>query len=802
MTSNHWHLGLRCRSGLAALVLLLSLGSGLAAATFQGEAPAVAPRAGAYRTRNVFVVCIDGLRGTEAFDAEEDPAQYIPHMWNDLRPLGSLYTNFYNLGATWTTPGNDTIVDGCWEITPNNEDWRDFRPGCPTMFEYYRRAHPEVSQSKVWAVVGKNNLHRIAASDHPMYGPDYAASLDSPREADRDDSVTWSRMQDVIGRYHPSLVFLHLGEVDHRGHGGDPKVGSWPLYLEAIRDADSIVNDLWNQIQSDPLYRDQTTLLVTTDHGRHDYEHGDFHSHSGICAGCQRLFLLALGPDIRAGAEVSDLRQQIDICPTVGELMGFDTPLAAGRVLREMLLQPAPVACTALNRAASAAWQDESPVTHSSGVVQQPDVMVNDSGVHVVWVDDRTGSREVYYKVRSASTGQWSDDAPLTASGTEARAPSIAADGDSVHVVWQQLVAGNWLIYHRQRAGDGSWSEPDVVMESVAEGWYTRCQQTWEPEITVCQGQVLVAIPVSLDRLYVLRRPAAGGSWTSFPVVNSPETPYEPRFARVLPQAVAVASGGSTAYAFWQQTWQGTAGKSDWTLSYSRSLDGGAGWSTPARLTYAGGAHDVTVAANGRQVLAAWLEPPHTLKRMSSGNLGGAWGTVETVRASGAWNPDLAAAPGMLVLAWEDYAAGWPIIYLSRSATDGATWVEQRLSFGDSLSIEPAVATDGATAYVVWRDRRDGSWQLYLGQSSDTAPSPTPSPTATATATCTATPTSTPEPTATPTVTATPTPTVTLTATCTATPSATASPTATMTDTATPTATEEHHVLHLPIVLR
>lgn len=795
MTGNRWHLGLRRRSGLAALVLLLSLGSSLAAATFQGEAPAVAMPAGAYRTRNVFVVCIDGLRGTEAFDAE-DPAQYIPHMWNDLRPLGSLYTNFYNLGATWTTPGNDTIVDGCWEITPNNENWRDFRPACPTMFEYYRRANPELPQSKVWAVVGKNNLHHISASDHPLYGPDYAASLDSPRGSDRDDSLTWSQLQQVMERDHPSLVFLHLGGVDHAGHK------QWTWYLQAIREADKIVNDLWDQIQHDPDYRDQTTLLVTTDHGRHDDAHGGFRSHGGICQGCQRLFLLALGPDIRAGAEFSELRQQIDICPTVGELLGFETPLAAGRMLREMLVEPATVAARHPgNPPAQVAWQDETQITHSTGFVEQPDVAVSATGLHVAWVDDRSGGREIYYKARSATTGQWSSDEPVSSSGIEARAPSIAVDGDSVHVVWQQLVAGNWLILHRQRAGDGTWSEPDVVMESVVEGWYTRCQQTWEPEVAVCQGQLLVAIPVSLDRLYVLRRPAAGGSWTSYPVVNSPETPYEPGFARVLPQAVAVASGGSAAYAFWQQAWQGTS-KSDWTLSYSRSLDGGAVWSSPTRLTYAGGAHDVTVAANGRQVLAAWLEPPHTLKRIASGNLGGAWGTVETVRTSGAWNPDLAAAPGILALAWEDYATGRPIIYLSRSATDGATWVEQRLSFGDSLSIEPAVATDGATAYVVWRDRRDGSWQLYLGQSSDTAPAPTPSPTATATATCTATPTSTPEPTATPKVTATPTSTVTLTATCTETPSVTTSPTTIMTDTATPTATEEHHVLHLPIVLR
>lgn len=42
-----------------------------------------------------------------------------------------------------------------------------------------------------------------------------------------------------MDRFHPDLVFFHLGEVDHAGHTGD-----WDQYTVAIEQADGIVGDL------------------------------------------------------------------------------------------------------------------------------------------------------------------------------------------------------------------------------------------------------------------------------------------------------------------------------------------------------------------------------------------------------------------------------------------------------------------------------------------------------------------------------------------------------------------------------
>jgi hypothetical protein len=111
--------------------------------------------------------------------------------------------------------------------------------------------------------------------------------------------------------------------VDACGHSG-----IWNDYLHAICNADTIINNMWELIQNDPIYKNKTTLIVTNDHGRHT---NDFSSHGDGCDGCRHIMLMILGPDTKA--DVIDLKRcsQNDIAPTVGELLDFSTPYCTGR---------------------------------------------------------------------------------------------------------------------------------------------------------------------------------------------------------------------------------------------------------------------------------------------------------------------------------------------------------------------------------------------------------------------------------------------------------------------------------------
>ena len=69
-------------------------------------------------------------------------------------------------------------------------------------------------------------------------------------------------------------------------------------------------------------------MLITNDHGRHDDKHGGFESHGCGCEGCKHIMLFAIGPDFEKGAVVNERKTQLNIAPTVAEILGFEMATA------------------------------------------------------------------------------------------------------------------------------------------------------------------------------------------------------------------------------------------------------------------------------------------------------------------------------------------------------------------------------------------------------------------------------------------------------------------------------------------
>jgi hypothetical protein len=273
-------------------------------------------------TRNVFIVVIDGARYSETFG--DSLHRYVPVMWNQLRPLGTLYTSFYNDGVTKTIPGHTSILTGTWQTIVNNGSER---PNMPTLFEYYRKQKNTLITSS-YVVLGKDKLNVLTYSTHEKYGPDYRASVKRSTK-DSDDCRTFENIKEVMSESHPHLLIANFGGVDIAGHDEE-----FINYTSKIKIADSLIGVLWSYIQSDSAYMNRTTLIITNDHGRHlDSIAGGFHKHGDGCEGCRHISLLVLGPDTPAGVTDTTARKQIDIAPTVGRLLGFETTYSVGGVI-------------------------------------------------------------------------------------------------------------------------------------------------------------------------------------------------------------------------------------------------------------------------------------------------------------------------------------------------------------------------------------------------------------------------------------------------------------------------------------
>src|SRR5436190_574214 len=98
--------------------------------------------------QNVIIVVIDGVRYSESLGGK---ATYMPHVWNELRQKGTIYTQFRNEGKTLTNPGHSAILTGKWQNIANDgsQEYSD-----PSIFELLRKQQGLPEQS-CFVVAGK-----------------------------------------------------------------------------------------------------------------------------------------------------------------------------------------------------------------------------------------------------------------------------------------------------------------------------------------------------------------------------------------------------------------------------------------------------------------------------------------------------------------------------------------------------------------------------------------------------------------------------------------------------------------------
>lgn len=151
----------------------------------------------------------------------------------------------------------------------------------------------------------------------------------------RPDVFTHQFALEYLQRKKPKLLYVAYGETDDFAHNRQ-----YDQYLWAAKRCDQFIAELWQQLQNDPFYRDQTTLLITTDHGRG--RHADSWSHHGrvravsnylqtltnkaSVEGSEEIWLAALGPQVKAQGvkRTTTLWWQHQVASTVAELLGYD----------------------------------------------------------------------------------------------------------------------------------------------------------------------------------------------------------------------------------------------------------------------------------------------------------------------------------------------------------------------------------------------------------------------------------------------------------------------------------------------
>ncbi|MEX0726831.1 MAG: alkaline phosphatase family protein [Planctomycetaceae bacterium] len=133
------------------------------------------------------------------------------------------------------------------------------------------------------------------------------------------DVFTVELTREYLLKHRPRALFLGLGETDEWGHGR-----RYDLYLHAAQKSDRQIKELWELLQSLPEYKDKTSLIISTDHGRGETL-GDWTNHGKDVVGAEFVWMAVMGPrtpalGVREHVEVT----QSQIAATIAQLVGED----------------------------------------------------------------------------------------------------------------------------------------------------------------------------------------------------------------------------------------------------------------------------------------------------------------------------------------------------------------------------------------------------------------------------------------------------------------------------------------------
>lgn len=151
----------------------------------------------------------------------------------------------------------------------------------------------------------------------------------TPWDTVRFDLVTFTLAHEFLKKYEPKLMYIALGETDDWAHNN-----RYDRVLQSANYFDRAVEQLWDTVQSLEAYRDKTTLIITTDHGRGD-NFRTWVSHNSVLPTAVDIWAIVVGPDTPNKGELSDTgtHTQSQIAATAAKFLNLDynaaTPKAA-----------------------------------------------------------------------------------------------------------------------------------------------------------------------------------------------------------------------------------------------------------------------------------------------------------------------------------------------------------------------------------------------------------------------------------------------------------------------------------------
>lgn len=305
-----------------------------------------------HKTEYLIIVTLDGYRWQEVFGGADEQLLFVdsintssredrikkywaetpqerrqklmPFFWNTIAKEGKLYGNRYygnNVNVSnpaWNSyPGYNEIFSGYPDPNYRTNE-RIMNPNI-NIFEILNELPEFKNRIGIFTRGGgfpyilnreRNNLYMVSGLEaNETLAKEVAQSELLTKLEDEfvfysgnlyqivRDRLVYVNAKSHLMNMKPRILYIAFLSTDGYGHTNE-----YDKYLATAYNTSMYIQDLWNYLQSDSMYKDKTTLFITTDHGRGIGSEWQYHGRNRTHS--DETWCAVIGPDTRALGEI------------------------------------------------------------------------------------------------------------------------------------------------------------------------------------------------------------------------------------------------------------------------------------------------------------------------------------------------------------------------------------------------------------------------------------------------------------------------------------------------------------------
>jgi len=319
------------------------------------------------KTENIILVTLDGLRWQEIFEGADSVLlknknytknydgtssafwnakmdarrkMLFPFLWNTVAKNGQIHGN-RNAGSKVNTanpyqfsyPGYNEILTGYADLKVNSNDKiLNKNTNVLEFINHQNNFNGKVAVFSSWDlfpyIINESRSGVYVNADVDTLKFDNAnlqlineMQFLTPMPIDlRPDVITYMAAREYFKAYQPKVLYIAFDETDDLAHAGE-----YDQYLKSAHAEDAMIADFWNIIQTNPQYKNKTTLIITCDHGRGNITKDTWHDHGEKIKESGETWFAIVGPDTKSTGEVKSTEQlyQKQYAATISALLGL-----------------------------------------------------------------------------------------------------------------------------------------------------------------------------------------------------------------------------------------------------------------------------------------------------------------------------------------------------------------------------------------------------------------------------------------------------------------------------------------------